>query len=71
MDADGTGVTRLTYDSANNRSPAWSPDSSKIAFVSFIDGKPVIYVMNADGFNPTILRTIYNTQRDNAPDWKP
>ncbi len=34
---------------------AWSPDGTKIAFDSRRDGNFEIYVMNADGTNPTRL----------------
>src|SRR5438093_12737132 len=48
MNADGTGVERLTSDSGDSE-PTWSPDGSRIAFVRFQGGKYDIYVMNADG----------------------
>src|SRR5256885_2251960 len=38
MNADGTGVTRLTNDPASDSQPAWSPDGSRIAFTSTRDG---------------------------------
>src|SRR5215208_3831615 len=49
MNADGSGVTRLTNDPARDIQPAWSPDGTKIAFVSIRDGNTEVYVMNADG----------------------
>jgi dipeptidyl aminopeptidase/acylaminoacyl peptidase len=53
VNADGAGRTRLTRDPAEEFSPAWSPDGTKIAFLrSFqalgTSNRPV-YVMNADG----------------------
>ena len=52
MNADGSGQIRLTHGAARNLHPAWSPDGSRIAFVSepksdrFISQ---VHVMNADG----------------------
>ena len=34
---------------SDDRSPAWSPDGSRIAFASDRDGDWDIYVMDADG----------------------
>jgi Tol biopolymer transport system component len=53
--ADGTGQTRLTHD--NGLDPAWSPDGSKIAFISERDGNREVYVMDADGSGQTRLAT--------------
>ena len=60
MRLDGSGVTQLTHDAAPGFStiPAWSPDGSKIAFVSTRDRSSVgldIWVINADGSSPTRL----------------
>lgn len=60
IDADGTGLTRLTNDPGEDWGPSWSPDGQKIAFESQrpYDGNVRngdIYVMNADGTGLTIL----------------
>jgi Tol biopolymer transport system component len=49
MNVDGTGMTPLTHEPADGALPAWSPDGTKIAFVSARDGTGDIYLMNADG----------------------
>ena len=55
MNADGTGVTRLTNNGAFDSSPNWSFDNSKIAFESNRDGNYEVYAMNADGTGQTRL----------------
>jgi len=49
MNADGSGLTRLTNDPDRDAGPIWSPDSSRIAFTSERDGNVELYVMSADG----------------------
>ena len=49
--------------------PAWSPDGTKIAFVSDRDGDTEIYVMNADGSHPTNLTN--TSAEDRTPAWSP
>src|SRR5207249_1655848 len=72
MNADGTGVTRLTIDtvvSHNDLNPAWSPDGTKIAFASDRDGNYEIYVMNVDGSGQT--RLTISIRNDLNPAWSP
>jgi Tol biopolymer transport system component len=54
MNADGTGVTRLTTHPAIDAEPAWT-SSGRIVFGSTRDGNPEIYSMNADGTGVTRL----------------
>ena len=69
MNADGSGVTRLTNNPADDLQPAWSTDRRKIAFVSKRDGNYEIYVMNADGSGQTNLTN--NPAADYSPSWSP
>ena len=49
IDADGTGLRRMTTAAGSDANPAFSPKGDLIAFESNRDGTPEIYVMNADG----------------------
>ena len=49
INPDGSGLRRVTTNSANDRSPSFSPDGRTIAFTSYRGGRWGIYVMNADG----------------------
>jgi Tol biopolymer transport system component len=66
MNADGTGLTPLTF-SSNNLMPAWSPNGARIAFCSDRDGNNEIYVMNADGSGQTNITN--NPASDCDPAW--
>ncbi len=59
----------LARGESPDHSPAWSPDSKSIAFVSSRDGNPEIYVMRADGNNPR--RLTFNEGVDQDPVWSP
>lgn len=51
-----TDIVKLTGNiSENCYSPTWSPDGKEIAFTLESDGNTDIYIMNADGSNPTLL----------------
>ena len=65
MNADGSGVTRLTNNPAVDYDPACSPDGTRLAFMSRRDGNNEIYVMNSDGIGVTRLTN------NGAEDWDP
>ena len=69
MNSDGSGLTRLTNNSAHDWWPAWSPDGAKIAFTTQRNGNDDIYVMNADGSAQTRLTT--SQADDSRPAWSP
>ena len=74
MNADGTGTTRLTTTSGDDRTPAWSPDGSKIVFCSGRGGAYFyqIYVMNSDGTGQTQLTTDSQySSWNHYPAWSP
>ena len=60
---------RLTDDPAEDTLPDWSPDGTRIAFVSERDGNKEIYVMDADGKNQTNISK--NPGPDDEPAWSP
>ena len=70
--ADGSGRVQLTTQAAGSadRSPAISPDGTRIAFVTDRDGGfPEIYLMNLDGSGVSALTT--NAFVDGNPSWTP
>ena len=69
MNADSTNQTRLTDSLGPDIQPAWSPDGTKIAFVSARDDSANIYVMDADGSNQTRLTNM--RAANNLPTWSP
>jgi Tol biopolymer transport system component/TolB-like protein/Tfp pilus assembly protein PilF len=69
INVDGGTVRRLTYRRRYDVDPAYSPDGSRIAFVSNTDGNSEIYVMNADG--SALLRLTRDLGEDLNPAWSP
>jgi Tol biopolymer transport system component len=69
MNPNGSSQTRLTNNPAADYTPDWSPDGSKIAFVSNRDGDHESYVMNANGSSPIRLTTTAGL--DVQPVWSP
>ncbi len=74
VEANGTGLVRLTDDPVMEYEPAWSPDGSTIAFVGYdlASGGPPpsavrLYVMNADGTGISEL----GPENVEGPAWSP
>ena len=69
INADGSGLKKLTDHPADDSGPVWSPDGKQIAFTSSRDGYLEIYVMNADGSD---LKNLTNNPADDtSPAWSP
>ncbi len=68
MNVDGSSQTELT-STTGNFEPRFSPDGSKIVFMSSRDLNEEIYIMNADGTNQTRLTN--NSVLDRFPVFSP
>jgi hypothetical protein len=68
MTADGSAFINLTDDPAVDGDPAWSPDGSRIAFVSTRSGTADLWVMNVDG---TGLTQVTANQGSASPNGRP
>lgn len=65
---DGTGLTQLTDNNQWDVYPCFSPDGTKIAFLSWRGSNFDIYVMNSDGTNQ---QKLYDSGGHDADiDWK-
>ena len=68
VNADGTGLARLTSGAGPEFDPAWSPDGRRIVYRDSrrgINHDDEIFVMNADGSDRT------NLTKDSGNDWGP
>ncbi|EEO28107.2 tol-Pal system beta propeller repeat protein TolB [Oxalobacter formigenes HOxBLS] len=68
-DSDGEGRQLALRSKEPIISPSWSPDGTKVAYVSFEAKKPVVYVQNL----VTRARTVVANYKGNnsAPSWSP
>lgn len=68
MASDGSGLARLTNNTAADTSAEWSPDGTQIAFTSDDAGLPQIYVMSASGSG---RRRVSPGGYCDSPAWSP
>ncbi len=69
MDSDGANHRFITNGQSTALTPRYSPDYSRIAYLSYVDGNPRIYVYHIDSGRQTLV-----TQSSNptfAPRWSP
>jgi uncharacterized protein YraI/protocatechuate 3,4-dioxygenase beta subunit len=69
INADGSGLERLTNSQAVETGPAWSPNGQQIAFSSWTNGNDEIYVVTADGSG--LARLTDSPTVDSFPAWSP
>jgi TolB protein len=68
-DADSQNAITVTASPEPIISPVWSPDGQKLAYVSFEDKKPVVYVQNlVDGQRRAVAKF---RGSNSAPAWSP
>ena len=65
----GGSWTRLTTNTASEGRSAWSPDGTRIAYVSNAAGTDDIWIMNADGGSK--LNLTNDAASDGNPTWSP
>jgi Tol biopolymer transport system component len=68
VNADGTGLTRITFDGDYNHQPSWSPDGEWIAFTHGAD----LAIVRPDGSSLTVIhRRIGGRPCILEPHWSP
>ena len=68
-DSDGEGTQVALRSNEPIISPAWSPDGTKVAYVSFENKKPVVYVQDLTSRQRTVVANYRGS--NSAPSWSP
>lgn len=68
-DADGEGTQIALRSPEPIISPSWSPDGTKVAYVSFEMKKPVVYVQDLVNRKRTVIANYKGS--NSAPSWSP
>ncbi len=65
----GNPTAPLTFDTANESFPAWSPDDSQVAFISDRDGNEEIYLLDLQ--SGVLSNLTQHPANDRFPSWSP
>lgn len=68
-DADGYGAETVVASNEPLMSPAWSPDGQRIAYVSFENRKPIVYVQHLATGKRSMVAAFRGS--NSAPAWSP
>lgn len=69
MDSDGANHRFITNGQSTALTPRYSPDYSRIAYLSYVDGNPRIYIYHIDTGRQTLVAQSSNPTF--APRWSP
>src|SRR5512134_444460 len=68
-DADGANEQAMLVSNEPIMSPTWSPDGRRIAYVSFQNKKPIVYVQNIEVPKQNVVANFKGS--NSAPAWSP
>ena len=69
VDPDGQNRRVIVGDESDDFAPVWSPDQSRIAFLSDRDGNTELYAVTADGLS--VMRLTNSLVDESQPTWSP